>query len=83
MCGNVVLRRLGLNWYNPDSDARQLVQRRGMDQTVAHALAWQHGLDLLDLAVAAGRSHAFETTLGAATMLQRIAAASAMHDVLI
>jgi predicted ABC-type ATPase len=80
--GNVLLRGAGLAWFNPDAYARLLVAQLGLHQVQANALAWQHGLDLLDQAVAAGRSHAFETTLGGKTMTQRIAAASRTHDVL-
>ena len=80
--GNVMLRRLGLTWFNPDAYTRVLVQQVGMPLAEANALAWQHGLELLDQAVAAGHSHAFETTLGGATMAQRVAAASLTHDVL-
>lgn len=80
--GNVMLRRLGLTWFNPDTYTRLLVERVGLPLEQANALAWQHGLDLLDQAVAAGHSHAFETTLGGATVAQRIAAASHTHDVL-
>lgn len=80
--GNVMLRRVGLTWFNPDTFSRGLIEQVGLPLAQANALAWQHGLDLLDQAVAAGHSHAFETTLGGATMAQRIAAASSTHDVL-
>jgi predicted ABC-type ATPase len=79
--GNVMLRRAGLGWFNPDTYTRILVQS-GLPLAQANARAWQHGVDLLDQAVAAGHSHAFETTLGGATMTQKIAAASRTHDVL-
>ncbi len=79
--GDVMLRRAGLPWFNPDAYARILVQG-GVAQTPANARAWQHGMDLLDRALAAGHSHAFETTLGGQTVAQRIAAAAATHDVL-
>ncbi len=59
--GNVMLRRAGLPWFNPDTYTRLLVQG-GLALAQANALAWQHGVDLLDQAVAAGHSHAFETT---------------------
>lgn len=81
--GNVMLRRLGLTWFNPDTYSRLLIEQVGLPLARANAPAWQHGLDLLDQAVAAGHSHAFETTLGGATMAQRIAAASSTHDVLV
>ncbi len=80
--GNVMLRGAGMAWFNPDTYTRLLMQG-GLALDQANAQAWQHGVDLLDQAVAAGHSHAFETTLGGATMTQRIAAASSTHDVLI
>jgi predicted ABC-type ATPase len=80
--GNVMLLSAGLAWFNPDAYSRRLVEQLGLPVAQANALAWQHGVDLLDRAVAAGDSHAFETTLGGATMAQRIAAASRTHDVL-
>ena len=79
--GNVMLRRAGLSWFNPDTYTRLLMEG-GLALDEANARAWQHGLNLLDQAVAAGHSHAFETTLGGATMAQRIAAAASTHDVL-
>jgi predicted ABC-type ATPase len=80
--GNVMLRRAGLSWFNPDTYTRALSEQVGLPLAEANALAWQHGLDLLDQAVAAGHSHAFETTLGGTTIAQRIASASRTHDVL-
>lgn len=80
--GNVMLRRVGLAWFNPDTYTRLLVDA-GIAPDEANARAWQHGVDLLDKAVAAGRSHAFETTLGGTTMTRRIAGAAATHDVLL
>lgn len=79
--GNVMLRRAGLTWFNPDTYTRLLVQA-GLPLSQANGRAWQHGVELLDQAVAEGHSHAFETTLGGATMAQRIAAAAHTHDVL-
>jgi predicted ABC-type ATPase len=55
----------------------------GLSADDANARAWQHGVDLIDRAVAAGSSHAFETTLGGTTMTQKIAAAAQTHDVLV
>lgn len=80
--GNVMLRRAGMTWFNPDTYTQLLMEQGGLALAEANPLAWQHGLDLLDQAVAAGHSHAFETTLGGATMTQRIAAAASTHDVL-
>lgn len=80
--GNVMLRRAGLNWFNPDTYTRLLVQA-GLPLGEANARAWQHGVELLDRAVAMGHSHAFETTLGGSTMTARIAAATRTHEVLV
>lgn len=80
--GNVMLRRAGLSWFNPDTYTRLLVQS-GLPLADANARAWQHGVNLLDQALAAGHSHAFETTLGGSTMAQKIAAAARTHDVLV
>ncbi len=80
--GNVMLRRAGMAWFNPDTYTRVLVQG-GVPAEEANARAWQHGVDLIDQAVAAGISHAFETTLGGSTMARKIAEAARTHDVLV
>jgi predicted ABC-type ATPase len=81
--GDLMLRRAGLSWFNPDAYARLLLDSGlPLATAEANARAWQHGADLLDRAVAAGHSHAFETTLGGTTMTQKIAAAASTHDVL-
>ena len=80
--GNVMLRRAGMPWFNPDTYTRILVQC-GMSPDEPNARAWQHGVDLLDQAIAAADSHAFETTLGGSTMTRKIADASRTHDVLL
>ncbi len=79
--GNVMLRRAGMAWFNPDTYTRVLMHG-GVPADEANARAWQHGVDLIDQAVAAGVSHAFETTLGGSTIVRRIAAAARTHDVL-
>ncbi len=81
--GNVMLRRAGLSWFNPHAYARLLIDSGlPLAPAEANARSWQHGVDLLDQALAAGHSHAFETTLGGRTMPQKIAAAARTHDVL-
>ncbi len=77
--GNVMLRRAGMAWFNPDTYTRILVQG-GVAADEANARAWQHGVDLIDQAVAVGVSHAFETTLGGSTMVRKIAGAARTHD---
>lgn len=81
--GHGMLRRAGMAWFNPDTYARLLMQSgQPLSAAEANARAWQHGVGLLDQAVATQRSHAFETTLGGATMTQKIADAARTHDVL-
>jgi predicted ABC-type ATPase len=81
--GGYLLQRAGLAWFNPDSFARELVAATGCEQTEANAAAWQEGLRRLDAALAHGRNHAFETTLGGNTIPARIRAAAATHDVMV
>lgn len=80
--GGHLLRQVGLDWYNPDTFARELMVATGCDQSQANAMAWKEGLRRLDAAVAQGRHHAFETTLGGRTLPARIRTAAATHDVL-
>ena len=80
--GGHLLERAGLAWFNPDSFARELVALTGCPVADANAAAWQAGMQRLDAALAAGHSHAFETTLGGNSVPARIAAASHSHDVL-
>ena len=81
--GGHLLTRAGLAWFNPDSFARELVAATGMDITAANAAAWTEGMRRLDEAVAADRSHAFETTLGGRSVAARLQAATRTHEVLI
>jgi predicted ABC-type ATPase len=80
--GGHLLARAGMAWFNPDTFARDLMAATDGSQTEANAIAWQEGMDRLGQAVAEGRSHAFETTLGGRTVPAAIAAAAASHDVL-
>ena len=81
--GGHLLTRAGLAWFDPDAFARALVAATGMAQPAANAAAWTEGMRRLDEAVAAGRSHAFETTLGGRSVAARLRAASRTHDVLV
>lgn len=70
-------------WFNPDEFARELKHRLPLSQAEANARAWQEGVDRLDRAIRTGTSYAFETTLGGNTLTERLARASASHDVLL
>ncbi len=81
--GGYLLEQQGLSWFNPDTFARELMAATGCDQGTANGKAWAEGLRRLEEAIAKGRNHAFETTLGGSTMTSAILAASQTHDVLI
>lgn len=81
--GGHLLQLAGLAWFNPDDFARELVAATGCGQTEANAAAWHEGLRRLDEALAQGRSHAFETTLGGNTIPARLQVAARTHDVMV
>lgn len=80
--GGHLLDRAGLAWFNPDTWAREWMAAGATDQLAANGAAWQEGMRRLDEAVAADRSHAFETTLGGESVAARLREASRTHDVL-
>lgn len=80
--GGHLLARQGLAWFNPDRFARELVAAGAAAPQDASAIAWSEGLHRLDDALALGRHHAFETTLGGTTLARRLLEATRTHDVL-
>ena len=81
--GGQVLAQAGMAWFNSDDFAGAVLGATGCSQHDANAQAWAEGLRRLDAAVAQGRNHAFETTLGGTTLAARLAAAARRsHDVL-
>lgn len=81
--GGHLLERAGLTWFNPDTFARELMAATGCDQETANAHAWAEGMRRFDEAIAKGRNHAFETTLGGRTVAAKILKATQTHDVLL
>lgn len=81
--GGHLLQQAGLAWFNPDTFARELRAATRCDQDQANAAAWEEGVRRLDAAIAQGRNHAFETTLGGRTIPAKIKAATQSHDVLV
>ena len=77
-----MLREHGLTWFNPDAFSRELVAREGISKEDADAEAWEYGRRTLEAAMAEGRDHAFETTLGGTTITRLLAKASETHDIL-
>ncbi|RYF36122.1 MAG: hypothetical protein EOO21_02690 [Comamonadaceae bacterium] len=81
-----VLSRLlldeGLDWYNPDRYAAAFMRELGVTLQEANGRAWHYGESLLKQAIAGGSNHAFETTLGGATITRLLREAAKTHDVL-
>ena len=73
--GGAAFRAFGADYFNPDEAARSLTAANPvLPQAEANAQAWQQGKRLLERAIADGLDFAYETTLGANTMLLRAAA---------
>lgn len=81
--GGHLLREAGLDWFNPDSWARQLRSELHMGQAEANGHAWAEGFQRLQSAIGERRNHAFETTLGGNSITATLANATASHDVLV
>jgi predicted ABC-type ATPase len=81
--GGYLLKRDGLTWFNPDTFARELKAATACDQEMANGHAWRESIRRLDRAFAKGSNHAFETTLGGATVTAKILEATKTHDALI
>ncbi|AMB83867.1 hypothetical protein AWM79_00490 [Pseudomonas agarici] len=79
--GGALLAEHGLDWFNPDSFARELIGSLAIEPTQANGLAWEHGRRQLERALCEGRNYAFETTLGGNTIALMLAQASRTHDV--
>lgn len=80
MGGRLLLER-DIDWFNPNSFARQLSAKSGSKMEDANIAAWHFGGQQLEKAMAKGTNFAFETTLGAVTLPALLAEASATHDV--
>ena len=80
--GGAALQRIGLDWFNPDTFTRHLVETTGSPLADANAAAWHEGVRRLDAAIAQRSHHAFETTLGGNTIAARLRQAAASHDIL-
>lgn len=81
--GGSLFERAGTTWYNTDTRTAELVKHGGLTLDEANGKAWEHGLHLLQQAIALRQPHAFETTLGGDTMTAEILRACATHDVIV
>lgn len=70
----------GLDWYNPDRYAAELVRELGIDLEQANGRAWNYGKSLLEQAMAGQTNHAFETTLGGDSITRLLREASRTHE---
>jgi predicted ABC-type ATPase len=62
------LRDAGIELFDPDRVARTLVSQGAATQQAANAAAWNRGRRLLERAIEARGTFAFETTLGGTTI---------------
>lgn len=81
--GGTALQRLGMDWFNPDTFARERSMETGMPLALANAEAWHEGVRRLDAAINERRDYAFETTLGGNTIAAKLRQATSSHDVVI
>ena len=70
--GGKALQRAGIDWFNPDTFTRELVEATARPLADANAAAWQEGVRRLDAAIANGEDYAFETTLGGNTIAAKL-----------
>jgi predicted ABC-type ATPase len=67
--GGAAIQQRGVEYYNPDTAARNLLKRHpNMTQAIANGHAWTLGKEMLEKAIANKQTYAFETTLGGYTM---------------
>jgi predicted ABC-type ATPase len=67
--GGAAIQQYGVKYYNPDTAARELLKRHPrMTQAIANGHAWTLGKEMLEKAIAAKQTYAFETTLGGNTI---------------
>ena len=75
--GGAAFREFGANYFNPDEFARGLLGTNpALTQTEANAVAWLHGRNLLERAIAQRFEFAMETTLGGSTIPRLLAHAA-------
>lgn len=74
--GGAILRRRGLNYFNPDEAAARLRQELGCSVAEANAQAWTEGKRRFKKAIRDRTNHALETTLGGTTMPRLIGLAA-------
>lgn len=82
--GGELLRREGLDYFNPDEAAKRIRSEIGCSISEANSLAWNEGRRRLEAAIETHENFAFESTLGGSTIPALIREASeADFDVLV
>ncbi len=82
--GGALLRREGLNYFNPDEAAERIRMQIGCSMEEASSLAWHEGRRRLEEAIESRTNYAFESTLGGTTLPRLLEeAAAAGFDVLV
>jgi predicted ABC-type ATPase len=66
--GGEIIRRSGLNYFNPDEAARRIQATTRCSIAEANGLAWEEGKRRLEAAINGRLNHAFESTLAGRTM---------------
>ncbi len=66
--GGALLRREGLNYFNPDEAAQRIRNKIGCSVDEANVLAWNEGAQRLQSAIESRSNFAFESTLGGTTI---------------
>src|SRR5436309_1472104 len=66
--GGEIIRRSGLDYFNPDEAARRIQSTIGCTVDEANGLAWAEGKRRLESAIKGRLNHAFESTLAGRTI---------------
>ncbi|MEA2414927.1 MAG: hypothetical protein QOI58_1584 [Thermoanaerobaculia bacterium] len=66
--GGEIIRRGGLDYFNPDEAARRIKASTGCTVDEANSLAWAEGKRHLESAIKGRLNHAFESTLAGHTI---------------
>lgn len=79
--GGKMLSQQGLDCFNADTFARQLIAEYPLTQDEASSIAWHQNCSLLEEAITRETNYVFETTLGANTIRDLLIKASASHRI--
>jgi len=80
--GGTLLLEHGLDWFNPDTYARDLRAQFNLDSAQSNSRAWEHNRSRLEDALIQKTSYAFETTLGGRSIPDMLSKASRSHDIM-